>query len=886
MIKKIAVILLLLASTAMGQTISDLPAVVDTQIDDETEVMFGVDHSGLNDSYRLDIFNLREVMFRGVVIASGVSATDDARMQAAVASYDTVYIDDSAAALTLGEGTIIYLGSTVVDSVYSNDKARINLTNNSSFQWGDYGNMNSKLTDSIGTNGWTACTVAHAGGVIQTTTQFERGDYIVVAADNDLGINPHFTGGQQRPFEIAKINQKEDGEVADQTARLALTGLTAGVRIYQNDTDVVWEYDGGTISDNANWTAQSGDYEYVLERPLEDTYTSNVRFKQYLSAGSDPLLTTAGGMHNIDLTGSTNSGSTGMTAYHVMNLEMSNVDFKDTGQLALFGCYNARLDRVKCLGQTGSGQDAGDVYGLSITACNNMVVSNFEAQNCRHFITTGGFGASPNRWGTCSGLIIRNAIGYMTGYDTGAVVGFETHPEGLGVRFIDCDVYMGGNSGISEGGFQPVLYGFQTRSRDTHFTHCRVHGSNTEKHVGFRASSSNGTHFIDCEIDGGLVGIWGTTAGSGDPASETITIDSCHIQNTRNNGVVIDGGSNHKIINSTIENCGTSTAGIGGSELALVTFADTDATGTMSGIMVRNNCLSKDINTYSVYVDASIDSTEIEILDNDLRSYDRTSIGLDRSLGNAAELERAYSHKNNDRDRFAIITRSSHGLSVPNEEFNPILHDGTVYDDTVANAGDIRGILVDVINTDTYVLANRGQFVDLTNSLVFADSYSEVSDGSKLYWDENLSKFSASKPGDSADDASDILWVTNYTASTTTVQVMPPEVGASTSGGSSGPSRKEGEDTVAFSNPLTVNFSSGSYDNKRVVMTSSISSMTLTATTRGEYHLVLVQDGTGGRTVVWPANVLWQGSAAQPVAAASTASVFKLYYDGTNFHVN
>lgn len=58
-----------------------------------------------------------------------------------------------------------------------------------------------------------------------------------------------------------------------------------------------------------------------------------------------------------------------------------------------------------------------------------------------------------------------------------------------------------------------------------------------------------------------------------------------------------------------------------------------------------------------------------------------------------------------------------------------------------------------------------------------------------------------------------------------------------------------------------------------------------TATTTGtRLKLYLAQDSTGGRTVTWPANVLWHGGYMPPLSAgASSVDVFELDWDGTNW---
>jgi hypothetical protein len=55
----------------------------------------------------------------------------------------------------------------------------------------------------------------------------------------------------------------------------------------------------------------------------------------------------------------------------------------------------------------------------------------------------------------------------------------------------------------------------------------------------------------------------------------------------------------------------------------------------------------------------------------------------------------------------------------------------------------------------------------------------------------------------------------------------------------------------------------------------------------GNFVLRLIQDGTGGRTVTWPAAVKWVGSAAPTLTTTAAAvDIVTIYYDGTNFNAS
>ncbi len=69
-----------------------------------------------------------------------------------------------------------------------------------------------------------------------------------------------------------------------------------------------------------------------------------------------------------------------------------------------------------------------------------------------------------------------------------------------------------------------------------------------------------------------------------------------------------------------------------------------------------------------------------------------------------------------------------------------------------------------------------------------------------------------------------------------------------------------------------------------MVMTGNVT-LTLTSPIVGfVYTLALKQDGTGGRTMIWPASVKWAGGTAPTLTTgASKTDIFSLLWDGTNY---
>ena len=77
---------------------------------------------------------------------------------------------------------------------------------------------------------------------------------------------------------------------------------------------------------------------------------------------------------------------------------------------------------------------------------------------------------------------------------------------------------------------------------------------------------------------------------------------------------------------------------------------------------------------------------------------------------------------------------------------------------------------------------------------------------------------------------------------------------------------------------LTIDWNSG--NNQRVTLTGNCTFTLSNPKAGGVYTLELVQDGTGSRTVTWPAAVLWPGGTTPTLTTTiNRADMFTLYYD-------
>lgn len=90
--------------------------------------------------------------------------------------------------------------------------------------------------------------------------------------------------------------------------------------------------------------------------------------------------------------------------------------------------------------------------------------------------------------------------------------------------------------------------------------------------------------------------------------------------------------------------------------------------------------------------------------------------------------------------------------------------------------------------------------------------------------------------------------------------------------------------TVAFSTTPTFDASLG--NGFKITLTGNVSSATFSNGVAGTiYTFQIIQDGTGGRTFVWPTNIIGGmnlTAAGLPSIAASAIVVQSFFYDGTN----
>ena len=105
--------------------------------------------------------------------------------------------------------------------------------------------------------------------------------------------------------------------------------------------------------------------------------------------------------------------------------------------------------------------------------------------------------------------------------------------------------------------------------------------------------------------------------------------------------------------------------------------------------------------------------------------------------------------------------------------------------------------------------------------------------------------------------------------------------------GNSSPTTRIDVSGAMYSRLVTATSSAVNWDSGNVQEMTLTSSPTLTFTgaqAGGKYDLILVQDGTGSRTVTWPASVKWPGG-TKPVltSTANATDTVSFIYDGGSF---
>lgn len=627
------------------------------------------------------------------VIATSDSAVNAARLAAAAAAYPEIYVDTGDHELLLNDAGYIGLGNTSVYG-YRGDTAMIDLQGTSRIGVGVFKDIGTINTHRV------SCTVDADGmSLTSATLTAAVGDWLVVLADDPLPGLTHFAGGTTRPLEMVRV-----GEVSGTTF-----------------------YFDRPLVDVGHYTTA-----YVVNVTQNPNFTDSRRIRA----------------ENLDLSLSSKTGGTGtkgLELHFCSDFVVRNLDNTNSGSLFISGCIDGRIESFRNDGQLGDNA----IYGMVLNSSDSIVVSDFVFRNgARHGITTGGWSVDDlHRYGTLARILIRDGKVYGSALtSTGSMLFIDSHAEGNGIIHRDIDVYLAGDS--DAGSSEPILYAFSSRSRNSVFERCRVHGRTGQYHIGIRLSNPAGSYLVDeCELDGGYVGVLGVPDSAGKP-SPSMMVRKSAIRDMSSDGIMLDGGD-LRVVDTDIENCGDTVAGITGAMRASINHHDTSGNGQGTLDIRRCKIVKGAANSlYSVSIgNVSLDDSRLQ--SNTFEGFEGCFFGLDTSDPAAISLLRRDFGLNNDRQKdVRFVTVSGHSLDLNDHKYYPILRDGTVHDDgaAISDEDEILGLLIG-ISGDVLCLATYGHVIQLDQEYLPA-SYSFTADSHRLYFDTDLStSHTSSKTG-------------------------------------------------------------------------------------------------------------------------------------------
>ena len=622
-----------------------------------------------------------------VVKATGTGSVDKSLLEAAAAQYSKVLIDSTDSPLVLDTGgTLAEFTDVSLDSA-TDAPAKINLSNGTVLQFGNY----TPYSDTEHTNTLedqsTACTVAADGMSITTSMSVSRGDLLCIYSQDTIsGVEPHDSSSTQKPLEWA---------VAE-----TVSGTTV-----------------------------------ILNRKLVDTYSTTPKVANW-TQNSALYGGRGASIRNLDFSGSNNTQDA-MRIEGTRDFTIENIRMQNAGQIRVKLCYNTRINELLIEGQL----DTDQTYGVSALAVGSLRISNYRGWGCRHMFTTGCLGNGNDRYGTCHDILIEDFEFHgVEGQSGESVIVTDTHCEGYRVRYLSGTVYLAGDADDTESAeSQAFLYAFGTRSRKTIFERCKVFGANGQKHAGWSLASSYDAQILDCEMDGGRVGVYSKNVFDTSPGSSGTLIRGCKFNDLKNEGILVDGGD-CEIVDCEITNTGEVDTGLGGSKKSAITFADEDSVGLNSS-SVRGCRLPKNSNNDYAIHQGALTVANLEILYNRIEGYDNCSLGLDRTLASCAPLERKYS-KHNYHPNTSIYHKSSHSVSASTDLHKPVTRDIGVY---TGNSDYVIGVVADAWTNEVCVV-RPGETVTIPTSLVDG-TYDPTSDGRVLYWDNTGGHYQTSASG-------------------------------------------------------------------------------------------------------------------------------------------
>lgn len=569
--------------------------------------------------------------------------------------------------------------------------------------------------------------IASPGSATITTSAaypLAANDWVLVYGFNALAdVTPHGVGINQYPLEIQQINR-------------AVVG-SPYTYIFNNYLDDPFVTSGGQAPRVAKLSMISG------------IRIRNFNFKM--------------------LPGATSAAGEALSFQACADIELTGCSFGSPipGTVRFFCCSQVR--RNGCYwGSLENFEKDSDNADLSVYGINDSVVTTADVQGCRfgalrHAYTTGGASfPGDHRAGSTKDVLIQgNTFGNngrqtSTGTWSGMVM-VNPHAEGRRITICDNQFNVPGEVGIQN---RAISVRWRDAIIRNNTFNCGPAATPLAIYAA-RATVSNNTFNggLRCEVINA-----GTNANV-----DRVRFTNNTFRRFYSPAIYLNTGTDHEITGNSFEDC--SYAATGGYSQAIIQVASLSANGT---IKIKDNSLNKYSNLYSVDT-GPLTSSQVILEGNLCQNYGNLSMGLNRTLGNTGSIEMLNLSRNNAAIRAIVVGQTAHGLTTASIG-KPITTTHGVYNDLNVG-GEIAGVLGDVIGANHYILYALGELFEVSTALI-DNSYLFPTSGRDLFWDASASLYKATRPGDSANDATPILRVHAFGITTAIVSVPVASVGS------------------------------------------------------------------------------------------------------------
>ena len=515
---------------------------------------------------------------------------------------------------------------------------------------GDSTTDNNNLAAAVSTlNGWGKGTLWIDGEVYVTTTKAFTAPIHMKGINNDAKIIVTNTSADFAaftwntsfsPFSMSPLYTISTSKQRSEYVSTSGTGYTPS----DGDWVVVWSNDTLTDVD----PHESGGAAKPMELHEVTEYDS-AALRAYFADPIIDILSTSGRLAVIDLqdevvvenltmehSGSQTDYQSALVFKKINGVKVRNIHMVRHSPGAIWATFCANVDISNVFYE---GVEANEyVYGVVVGVVNGFTFRDSTVYGTRHgFTTTAGASSGTTRWGTPLNCVIDNVTMHVPSkIDASNTkttrVGLDTHAEGYGIVFQDCNVHVQGDT---------ANVGIQTRSRNTVFKNCKIMGSySTDTGNGAKGLRIYGKNAVvqDCLFDG----LWRAVETAyvwNSGLTNNAIIENCIIRNMSHQGIILNDGSGHQINNCTFRGCGA---------VNIKTIIDFNE--RKSGHKVTNCVFNKDAANAAINTSTHAVG-DIKVIGNVFMGFAQTStcsgpLGFYVSGAYGPDFEQAYSYSN------------------------------------------------------------------------------------------------------------------------------------------------------------------------------------------------------------------------------------------------